>query len=131
MAIIGSSLRTHRWNEELRERELELLDPDTRSDSKRLADLLHDDFVEFGSSGTVYEKQMLIEMMADERPAPVMVRDFSVRQLGADTALVTYRTVGQSGQEARRSSIWIRGASGWRLVFQQGTRIPNAWGTVG
>lgn len=131
MAIIGSSLRTHRWNEELRERELELLDPATRSDSKRLADLLHDDFVEFGSSGTVYEKQMLIEMMSDERPAPVMVRDFSVRRLGADTALVTYRTVGQSGQEARRSSIWIRDASGWRLVFHQGTRIPNAWGTVG
>ncbi|HWB89101.1 MAG TPA: DUF4440 domain-containing protein [Acidimicrobiia bacterium] len=131
MAIIGSSLRKHRWYEELRRRELELLDPETRSDSKRLGDLLHDDFVEFGSSGSVYEKQMLIEMMVDERPAPVMVRDFAVRQLGTDTALVTYRTVGQAGQEARRSSVWIRDASGWRLVFHQGTRIPNAWGSIG
>lgn len=131
MSIIGSRLRKHLWYEELREKELELLDPETRSDSKLLEALLHDDFVEFGSSGSVYEKQMLIEMMVDERPAPVMVRDFSVRQLGAETALVTYRTVGQSGQEARRSSVWVRSSSGWKLAFHQGTRIPNSWGTVG
>ena len=127
--MTGTRIR-HRWYNELRDKELELLDPGTRGDAKRLASLLRDDFIEFGSSGLIYEKESLIEMIADETPAPVVIRDFMVRQLADNTALVTYRSVGQSGQEARRSSIWIRGASGWQMAFHQGTRIPNTWGSV-
>ena len=118
------------WHKELHGLEMELLDPEVRGDPQRLRMLLTDDFVEFGSSGRVYQKQMLIEMMAKEQHAPVLIRDFAVRRLGAETALVTYRSVGQSGQEARRSSVWTRDDSEWKLAFHQGTRIPNSWGPI-
>ena len=95
-----------------------------------MRELLRDDFIEFGSSGRVYEKRMLIDMLAKEEHAEVVIRDFAVRQLAPETALVTYRSVGQSGQEARRSSIWVREAGTWRMAFHQGTRIPNSWGPI-
>jgi hypothetical protein len=104
---------------------MELLDPDVRSDPVRVRELLHDEFMEFGSTGRVYNKRMLLDMLKGERHAEVVIREFAVRQLSSDTALVTYRTVGQSGQEARRSSVWIRQDGVWRMAFHQGTRITR------
>lgn len=109
---------------------MELLDPEVRGDRARLSALVRDDFLEFGSSGRVYQKRMLIDMLTQEQHAPVFIRDFSVRRLGSQTALVTYRSVGQSGQEARRSSVWINSDGKWQIAFHQGTRIPNSWGPI-
>jgi hypothetical protein len=122
--------RQHKWYDELHSSELEMLDPATRADAGRMGELLRDDFLEFGSSGRVYEKRMLIDMLVSEAHAPVIIRDFAIRELSADTALVTYRSVGQSGQEARRTSIWVKEQDSWLMVFHQGTRIPNSWGPI-
>lgn len=119
--------RQHPWFAVLRAKELELLDPEVRSDPPRVRDLLHDEFVEFGSTGRVYNKRILLDMLRDETPSTVVIRDFTVRQLASDTALVTYRSVGQSGQEARRSSVWVRQDGQWRMVFHQGTRISRGF----
>lgn len=121
----------HPWYEELRSLEMEVLDPKTRGNADRLDLLLRSDYMEFGSSGRVYHKNMLIDMMVNEQHAPVLVRDFAVRELAGDSALVTYRTVGQAGQEARRSSVWVRRAGRWQMVFHQGTRIPGSWSFFG
>ncbi len=120
----------HLWHDELQELELEMLSPEARSDPKRMGALLRDDFLEFGSSGRVYEKSMLIDMLTKEEHARVLIRDFAVREISSDAALVTYRTVGQAGQEARRSSVWVRSEGGWQMLFHQGTRLPNSWGPV-
>jgi hypothetical protein len=98
-----------------------------RGKKRRLNELLSDDFVEFGSSGRVYDKKMLIDMLVHERHAEVAVRDFAIREIAADVALVSYRTVGSAGQEARRSSIWTQQNGRWQMTFHQGTRIPNSW----
>lgn len=117
--------RQHPWFHTLRSKEMELLHPDVRSDPARVRELLHDDFMEFGSTGRVYNKRMLLDMLKGERHAEVVIREFAVRQLSSDTALVTYRTVGQSGQEARRSSVWTRQDGVWKMAFHQGTRITR------
>lgn len=120
----------HRWHAELHQLEMEVLSPATRGDSARMGELLRDDFIEFGSSGRVYQKTMLIEMLIREEHARVLIRDFAVREIAEDAALVTYRTVGQAGQEARRSSVWVKSGGRWQMVFHQGTRLPNSWGSV-
>lgn len=117
--------RQHPWFHVLRTKEMELLDPEVRADPVRVRELLHDEFLEFGSTGRVYNKKVLIDMLRYERHAAVVIRDFAVRQLASDTALVTYRTVGQAGQEARRSSVWIRQDGVWKMAFHQGTRISH------
>ncbi|MFV1960542.1 MAG: DUF4440 domain-containing protein [Acidimicrobiia bacterium] len=131
MTGIGKfKVRRHPWFDELHELEMEMLDPGIRGDPVRLGYLLRDDFIEFGSSGRVYEKRMLIDMLSKEEHIPVLIRDFAIRELAPETALVNYRSVGQAGQEARRSSIWIKSAGRWQMAFHQGTRIPNSWGAI-
>jgi hypothetical protein len=54
---------------------------------------------------------------------------FRARSLDRDVAQVTYNSaVSHDGvvQHARRSSIWSRGPTGWRLRFHQGTPFHRA-----
>lgn len=119
-----------KWKEQLLALERMLLDPDVRHSASKLEVLLHQDFIEFGSSGLVYNRRMMIDMMVKEVPATVLIRDYEVGSLSADTALVTYRSIGASGQEARRSSIWVHADGTWKVRFHQGTRIPDRWGGI-
>jgi hypothetical protein len=100
----------HPWFDELEALEMELLDPEARGDPERLDLLLGNDYVEFGSSGRVYHKKLLIDMLINEAHAKVVIRDFDIRELSLDVALVTYRSVGGGGRETRRSSVWIKRA---------------------
>jgi len=107
-----------------------LVDPTVRRSRERLEKLLHPEFIELGSSGRVYDRQMIVEMMSQEVAGAVIIRDFEIRTISEDTVLVTYRSIGQAGDEARRSSIWVREDGEWRIHFHQGTRIPNSWGGI-
>ena len=118
------------WQQELLDLETALADPEIRRSGEQLEDMFHPDFIELGSSGRVYDRQMIIEMMSKEVSAGVIIRDFNTATISEGTALVTYRSIGQSGEEARRSSIWVKSGERWLLRFHQGTRIPNRWGGV-
>jgi len=114
----------------LRRLEEELLKPEVRHAPDRVGDLLWDDFVEFGSSGGVFNKQQVIEALEQEGPPDPTIRlslvDFVARRLASDVILVTYRTIQKGGpgakQESRlRSSIWKLIEGRWQMVFHQGT----------
>lgn len=125
MAQLGSG-RAFGAREELLELERRLLDPEVRKSVVSVDRLLHPEFTEFGSGGRVYDKEMMVSIMTREAPAPpVMIRDFATKELAAGVALVTYRTVGSQGREARRSSIWVREHGRWQIIFHQGTRVPS------
>ncbi|MDJ0354553.1 ribonuclease HI family protein [Paenarthrobacter sp. PH39-S1] len=100
--------------------EQELLRPDVRRDSSRVAVLLHPDFEEFGVSGRMWTRDaMLGAMGADIGPDPDM-EVLDVALLDEATALMTYRTTGREGS-ALRSSLWRQTGGQWRLRFHQGT----------
>jgi hypothetical protein len=113
------------WRDELLQLEQRLLDPAVRGSPGTVIPLLHPEFLEFGSSGRVYTKDAIVQMMVQETPGVVKIRDFDVREVSDDVALVTYRTIGQEGRETLRSSIWLRRNSGWQIVFHQGTKVQN------
>ncbi|HEX6148092.1 MAG TPA: DUF4440 domain-containing protein [Acidimicrobiia bacterium] len=119
------SAKSPHWRDELLALEQRLLDPAVRGSPAAVIPLLHADFIEFGSSGRVYTKDAIVQMMVQETPGVVKIRDFDVREVSDDVALVTYRTIGQEGRETRRSSIWLLRTSGWQIVFHQGTRVQN------
>jgi hypothetical protein len=85
----------------LRRLEGELLNPEVRRSPDQVGALLSDDFVEFGSSGGVYDKQQVIEALQQERPPDPGIRlslvDFIARRLASDVILVTYRTIQEGG----------------------------------
>jgi hypothetical protein len=100
---------------------------EVRNSPKEVYELLADEFVEFGSSGRVYDKPAMIKALNNETSDPqITVEEFTVRDLAPDVVLVTYKSKPAGSQviTALRSSIWKRIDSRWQVVFHQGTRVP-------
>ena len=64
--------------------------------------LLADEFIEFGSSGRVYDKRQIIAALQQEMLDPttrISLVDFVARRLAPEVFLVTYRTIRQDRLE--------------------------------
>jgi hypothetical protein len=75
----------------LRELEEQLMHPSVRASPDQVARLLADEFIEFGSSGRVYNKRQIIELLQQEqgRVKQPTVADFSARRLAAIIQLLS------------------------------------------
>ncbi len=107
----------------LRQLEESILDPAVRADPARLRALLTPEFMEFGASGRVFDRDGIIAVLAAE-PARVarQARGFKVRLIAPGAALTTWRVQRDDGIETLRSSVWQQQADGrWLMVFHQGT----------
>ncbi|UJW87097.1 nuclear transport factor 2 family protein [Devosia sp. SL43] len=107
--------------------------PEVRASRAAVEALLDEGFMEFGSSGRVYDRASVIERLPREKPRADAdlpeVLDFEARALAPDIVLVTYRSVSvvSDGTERSvlRSSIWRQGGDDWRMVFHQGTIVST------
>lgn len=99
--------------------ERSLLDSSVRQSTEQLSKLIADDFLEFGSSGKVYNKQDCIK--PDETSRKFVVSDFKIKELSKDVMLATYKTT-EDGIASLRSSIWQRYGDEWKMIFHQGTK---------
>jgi hypothetical protein len=113
-----------------RELEERLLRPEVRSSAKQMAELLADEFIEIGSSGRLFDKRQIIDLLRDvqtgEYPSAPRAHDMTLRLIAENVVLLTYRTVrpaSSEGQEhqALRSSIWKLIDGRWQMIFHQGT----------
>jgi hypothetical protein len=106
--------------------ELRLMDPAFRKDRTAVSVLLAKDFREFGVSGREWSREAILDLLTTEPSRPVpKIEDFRIQPLTADAVLVTYRTI-RFEVQANRSSIWIQSATGWQVLFHQGTKVPEA-----
>jgi hypothetical protein len=113
-------------SQQLRELEESLLVPHVRK-SERLAELLADNFLEFGSSGRIYTKADLVATLQAELPVTQTTSEFRVAILAPHVALVTYRIHrhGAPPIYTLRSSIWQLKEAQWQMVFHQATLTPT------
>jgi hypothetical protein len=97
------------------ELEKKLHRPEIRASADKLAGLLADEFFEFGASGTIWTRQLVIEGLPRDQKTQTEgepgCSDFVVHWLADGVALVTYRGTGRIPSEAKerhylRSSIW-------------------------
>ena len=118
-----ASLKRH-----LRELEEKLLQANVRKTQERVAELLADEFVEFGSFGHRYNKAQIIESLQAESSVRRSLSEFHVMLLAPDVALATYQVVQHTEPPVRslRSSIWILRDGHWKMVFHQGTLTDGA-----
>jgi len=105
-------------DEHIRKLEEHLLEPDVRASAAELEQLISNDFVEFGSSGRIYDKPAIVSALTGDPTlsAPPTVMNFRVVPLASDVVLATYR-LGSS----LRSSVWRCEHGSWRILFHQGT----------
>jgi ribonuclease HI len=101
--------------------ETSLLTAEVRADASRLAELLHPDFEEIGASGRLWDRDTTIQALTSSPAADAELSAvLGVSRVASDALLVVFETSGSRGL-ARRSSLWVRTASGWKLRFHQGT----------
>ena len=108
--------------------------PEVRRSPDAVRALLADEFIEFGSSGRVYDKASIIEALASEPAAEAAltpdVHDFTAYPIAPNTVLVTYRSSrnrpdGSGTRTTLRSSIWKLIDGRWQMLFHQGTVVPS------
>ncbi len=111
----------------LRSLEKALHRSEVRSDREELDRLLDPEFRELGRSGRVYERAEILDEFADRVPEyEVWAQDFQLVRLSDAVALLTYRSAhvtrgGELENHTNRSSVWRLTATGWRMIFHQGT----------
>ncbi|WP_082393716.1 DUF4440 domain-containing protein [Bacillus sp. JCM 19034] len=93
---------------------------------KELNEHLSDDFLEFGSSGNVFDKNVQLDEARNDHaltsPIQYTVNDFHIKLLAPDVVLATYRTMRHNDHKNTiRSSIWKCNDGKWQMVFHQGT----------
>jgi ribose 5-phosphate isomerase B len=85
------------------------------------------DFVEFGSSGRAWDRAAILEALATDGGGAMTVHDLTVRGLGGDVVLATFRTTetspGVAPRRRVRSSIWRRRGASWTILFHQATPV--------
>jgi ribonuclease HI len=103
--------------------EKSLLTPEVRGDASRLAELLHPDFEEIGATGRLWDRDTTIQALTDSpESGSEIAAVLEVARVAADALLLVFETSGVHGL-TRRSSLWLKTATGWRLRFQQGTPL--------
>ncbi len=108
---------------QLRQLEESILDPAMRADPVRMRALLLPEFMEFGASGRVFDRDGILAVLAAEPTRQArQARGFKVRLLAPGAALTTWRVQRDDGIETLRSSVWQQQADGrWLMLFHQGT----------
>jgi hypothetical protein len=84
---------------------------------------------EVGASGRRYSRDFILRFLEQNPPidafsAGWQVCDFGLQRLGPDTYLLTY-TLHQGDRVTRRATIWQETASGWRILYHQGTIVSS------
>ncbi|MBA2709478.1 MAG: nuclear transport factor 2 family protein [Tatlockia sp.] len=101
--------------------EQSLLDSSVRKSFEQLNKLIADDFVEFGSSGKIYNKQDCID--PNEKFRNFKMIDFEIKELSKEVILANYKTI-EEDAVTLRSSVWKHYGNEWKMLFHQGTKVP-------
>lgn len=105
--------------------ELSLVSQDNRSSAEKLNELLADDFIEYGSSGSIYNKEITIKSLTGAPSPTYEVSDFEVVSLSEIFAQTRFKTIRTNLDGTKltslRSSIWKKTGKNWQMYFHQGT----------
>ncbi|MDP9087567.1 MAG: nuclear transport factor 2 family protein [Pseudomonadota bacterium] len=93
-----------------------------------LASLLAPEFLEYGSSGRIFDRATVLEALQQGDRPRVVLENFKANVIARGVILVTYLSRSVPGERwtppALRSSLWCRLQEHWQLVFHQGTPLP-------
>jgi len=116
--------------EELRRCEQMFHRPELGTTRADFDNMMASDFWEVGASGRRYSRACVLEVLelryaGEYVDDQLEATDFHCRRLGDDVYLLTY-TLFQSERKTRRSTIWQRTETDWKIVFHQGTVVQDS-----
>ncbi|MEG2289003.1 MAG: DUF4440 domain-containing protein [Clostridium sp.] len=108
--------------------EKDLLKSEVRKSSQRINEILSNDFIEFCSSGNVYNYKNgdIHQAVDDNNILDWEVLDFKVKELSNDCVLAMYNLIKHNEidkykKNSLRSSVWKYYDGNWKMIFHQGT----------
>ncbi len=92
-------------------------------DIKSLNNRIHDEFIEFGKSGKVFDKNSIIKYLNSlDEDRDIEIISFKVKRIKEDVIIANYISYEKEIEvKALRTSIWKKESSDWKLYFHQGT----------
>ncbi len=107
--------------------ELSFFDFSIRHSFDKLDELVVDDFIEYGRSGKIFNKQEIIGLLLNSEAPGVKLENFKIKILSGDLLLVNYLSIiGNHKKQAERTlrtSIWKLHEGKWKIIFHQGTPL--------
>jgi hypothetical protein len=86
-------------------------------------------FWEVGASGRRYSRESIVQTLLERYAKPYQddweTKEFYCQELGEHLYLLTY-TLLQGPSVTRRTTIWRRDSSSWKIVFHQGTVVEES-----
>lgn len=105
--------------------ELLLLSREVRASQEILSKLLDDDFLEFGSSGKIYNKEIIIEKLPNSEFSQTDISEFSIFEISENFIQTRFKTR-EEKRTSLRSSLWKKYSDDdWKMIFHQGTVIQE------
>lgn len=102
--------------------ETTLLKGEVRKSAEFLNELIADDFVEYSSTGEIYDKENILNRLPNEDDPGIKMSDFQLNYLSPTSALTTFKVFIKSKQKhSLRSSVWKLNDGKWQMTFHQGT----------
>ena len=109
-------------SEQIQYLELLLLNPSVRSSPTKLDDLLCDDFIEIGQSGTIYSKADIISALKIDPHTNAQFSNFDIRPLSENLILAQYTS--RNKTTVQRYSLWEKRGGAWRILYHE-TEVKN------
>jgi hypothetical protein len=112
--------------EELKSREPIFHRPEFGTTQADFENMMAPDFWEVGASGRRYSREFVLaglqERYSGDYADQWETHEFRCRELAENLYLLTY-TLLQRERKTRRATIWQKTATGWKIVFHQGTVV--------
>ncbi len=112
----------------LRQLEIDLHQYETRTDIKQLQKLLHPAFIEIGYSGRRYNFiTVAAGLIAEEPPTHTLwSQNYEFIEHTASNIQLLYQSANMNAHDklsrhALRTSIWVKSAANWQMIYHQGT----------
>lgn len=112
--------------EELRQREPIFHRPEWGISGGDFENMTDPAFWEVGASGRRYSREFILSIL-EQRPAHAEAdvwetEGFHCLEIAAENYLLTY-TLRQGARVTRRSTLWRRTTTGWKILYHQGTVV--------
>ncbi len=114
---------------ELKVREPIFHHPELGTTRKDFENMIVPDYWEVGASGKRYGKDVILDELEKRYTSGYMdnmeATDFHIRALSSDTYLLTYNLLEDKERKTRRTTIWQKTNSDWKIVYHQGTIVSS------
>ncbi len=111
------------------ELEKSLLTTEVRMSVEKLDDLIADDFIEYGSSGLIYDKKIILERLPQGNSPSYTLSNFEFIPLSENIVQTRFKTdrinLDKTNMTSLHTSLWRKDNDKWQMFFHQGTPIKN------